>query len=525
MDKKDSSQRSSSADLFQINKKLKSSDKKLNSQIKKTHFVQQQTEKYEKINHLLKHEEQGYLEAEGMEKTLAFKQHQLKNLLPIQNAEKIFDLKLDWGQYSIDYTRNGNHLLLGGSKGHLAMMDWHEKKLACEIQVKESIRDVKFLHDEKMFAVAQKKYVYVYDNQGIELHKLKNHLEPSHLEYLPYHFLLVSASRLGFLKYHDTSTGSIVAEYRMNVREPVCMKQNPYNAIIGIGDNKGCVNMYSPNTSEPLVKMLCHKGNVNSLAFDKRGFYMVTAGTDGLWKVWDLRTYKLLHDYFAPSTVSHLDISQSGVLALSYGCRLQLWKDWQLEKQKQPYMKHESFGYNTITDTQFVPYEDFLGLGIDGGFQSIVVPGAGEANFDAFESNPYQTKKQAREGLVKKLLEKIPSTTISLNPNRIGTIDTASKEVIQAEEKAEKQEREKNQIKKKKNKMRGKNKASKVEARKEFSRQEEKREKAKEAVDIKIRARNAEKEKKSQELKVLNKLDSIDNFDPIYALKKQKKLN
>jgi len=30
-----------------------------------------------------------YLEAEGMEKTLAFRQHQIKDLLPIQNAEKV----------------------------------------------------------------------------------------------------------------------------------------------------------------------------------------------------------------------------------------------------------------------------------------------------------------------------------------------------------------------------------------------------------------------------------------------------
>jgi len=63
-------------------------------------------------------------------------------------------LKLDWGRYKIDYTRNGKFLLLGGSKGHLALMDWKEKKLCFEIQVKETIRDVKFLHDEKMYAVA-----------------------------------------------------------------------------------------------------------------------------------------------------------------------------------------------------------------------------------------------------------------------------------------------------------------------------------------------------------------------------------
>lgn len=72
--------------------------------------------------------------------------------------------------------------------------------------------------------------------------------------------------------------------------------------------------------------------------------------------------------------------------------------------------------------------------------------------------------------------------------------------------------------------MRGKNKAGKVEAKKDFTQNMIQREKAKEAVDIKIRARNAEKEKKRQEMGVLNTLDSIDSFDPIAALRKQKKL-
>lgn len=97
--------------------------------------------------------------------------------------------------------------------------------------------------------------------------------------------------------------------------------------------------------------------------------------------------------------------------------------------------------------------------------------------------------------------------------------------MIEAEEKAAKAELDKNKGEaRKKNKMRGKNKAGKVEAKKSFTKEMIEREKAKAVVDIKIRARNAEKEKKTQEMSVLTKLDSIDSFDPIAALRKQKKL-
>lgn len=41
------------------------------------------------------------------------------------------------------------------------------------MQLRETIRDVKALHNENLVAVAQKKYVYIYDNQGAEVGKAK----------------------------------------------------------------------------------------------------------------------------------------------------------------------------------------------------------------------------------------------------------------------------------------------------------------------------------------------------------------
>lgn len=75
-----------------------------------------------------------------------------------------------------------------------------------------------------MFAVAQKKYLYIYDAQGIELNTMRDVLEPSKLEFLPYHFLLCSATKLGFIKYIDITNGKEIAECKTRKGEATCMK-------------------------------------------------------------------------------------------------------------------------------------------------------------------------------------------------------------------------------------------------------------------------------------------------------------
>ena len=96
------------------------------------------------------------------------------------------------------------------------------------------------------------------------------------------------------------------------------------------------------------------------------------------------------------------------MLAVSFGNRVEVYKDPTKGELKYPYLKHQVF--KTVTELEFCPYEAVLGIGHGAGFSSVLVPGSGEPNFDALESNPYRTVKQRREAEVKMLLDKVRKT-------------------------------------------------------------------------------------------------------------------
>lgn len=404
--------------------------------------------------------EAGYIETEGaMEETWRLRQEELKKHVDVQTAAKMFELELkELGPYAMDWSANGRHLLLGGRKGHVALLDQLSVEVVKELHLREAIRDVHFLQNETMFAVAQKKYVYIYDKFGLELHCLRQHIDPLKLDFLRYHYLLVSAGRAGWIKWHDVSTGQLVTE--TNTRRGACqsMRQNPYNAVMHLGHQNGVVTLWSPSSSVPLVSMLCHRGPVNSLAVDKQGRYMATGGMDGQVKIWDLRTYKMLHRYQFVTPPVSLDVSQRGLLAVGFGCHVNVWKDAMSSKAAAPYLRHDVPG--SVLDTlRFRPYEDVLGLGHNTGFVSMVVPGAGEPNFDTFEANPFQTTKQRREAEVHTLLDKLQPETIGLDPRQLGNVDKDPKAL--AKEQQELMHKADARPHKEKNKMRGKNKLHK----------------------------------------------------------------
>ncbi|KAF3905781.1 hypothetical protein AA313_de0204373 [Arthrobotrys entomopaga] len=278
------------------------------------------------------------------------------------------------------------------------------------------------------------------------------------MEFLPYHFLLATVGNAGYLKYQDTSTGNLVCELNTKMGTPGSMTQNPQNAIIHVGHAKGIVTLWSPNVTTPLVKMLCHKGPVRALAVDREGNYMATVGQESLVSIWDNRMYKKVHSYTTPAPAKSVHISDRGLLAVGWGSHTVVWKDAIRKKANSPYLQHHTPA-NAVEDVRFCPFEDVLGVGHAGGFESIIIPGSGEANFDALELNPFENKKQRQEAEVKMLLNKLQPEMISLDQDEIGKLDRRRPEEKDQESW---QEAEKKRIDEKikiKDRQRGKNSA------------------------------------------------------------------
>ncbi|RAO66854.1 uncharacterized protein BHQ10_002866 [Talaromyces amestolkiae] len=414
---------------------------------------------------ILLENESGFLEPEAeLERTYKVRQDEIRENVGIEVAKKGFELKLEeLGPYRADYTRNGKNLLLAGRKGHIATMDWRAGKLGCELQLGETIRDAKWLHNNQFFAVAQKKNVYIYDHAGVELHCLNKHVEAKYLEFLPYHFLLASAANSGFLKYTDTSTGQLVAELPTRLGSPTSLCQNPWNAILHVGHQNGTVTLWSPNSQTALIKALVHRGPVRSMAIDRQGRYMVSTGQDMRMNVWDIRMFKPVHSYSCYQPGSSVAISDRNLTAVGWGTQISVWKGLfdaaatDAGKVQSPYMAWGGDGQR-IETVKWCPYEDILGVTHDKGFASVLVPGAGEANFDATEVNPYETTKQRQEAEVKALLNKLQPEMISLDPNFVGKLDLIS-DKKRREEREEDNKPKDAAIEKLRNRGRGRNSA------------------------------------------------------------------
>ncbi|KAL2554610.1 Transducin/WD40 repeat-like superfamily protein [Forsythia ovata] len=412
--------------------------------------------------------EGGYLEAEGIERTWNIKQETIAREVDLLGSRNQYDIILpDLGPYTLDFTPSGRYMTVAGRKGHMAIVDMKNMNLIKEFQVRETVRDVVFLHNEMFFAAAQKKYTYIYDRNGTELHCLKEHGAALKLQFLNKHFLLASINKFGQLHYQDVTTGEMVGNFRTGLGRSNVMQVNPFNSVVAVGHSGGTISMWKPTSSAPLVKMLCHHGPVTALAFHSNGHLMATAGMDRKIKLWDLRKFEVLQTL--PGHTKTMNFSQKGLLATATGSFVQILRDFSGSQNYSRYMSHSIAKGYQIQKLAFRPYEDVLGIGHSMGWSSILIPGSGEPNFDSWVANPFETSKQRKEREVHSLLDKLPPETIMLNPTKIGSVkptrkkEKPAKQEIEAELEGAVEAAKKASFKKK---TKGRSKPSKVAKKK-----------------------------------------------------------
>ncbi|CAK5274216.1 unnamed protein product [Mycena citricolor] len=350
---------------------------------------------------------------------------------------------LDGGPYRCRYSRNGRHLAIAGSLGHVSTFDWQTGTMHSELQLQETCRDITFLHDHSHFAVAQKKYVFIYDRDGVELHCLKAHIEPTRLEFLPFHWLLASVGNAGYLKYQDTSTGQLLVEQRTKFGACQVMTQNAHNAVIHLGHQNGRVTLWTPNMPNPAVQVLAHLGPVASVSIDPSS----GGATWGQLVGTEMSKFGIVGTGEARS-----ENGQLGVVLLNWSTAnveplllQQEARSINLTKQvytaptiQQPFLGHVQpplylthlIPQRPLVGVRFAPFQDVLTIGHNSGLTNLIVPGVGEPNFDSGEANPFENRKGRQEKEVRALLDKLPSDMISLDPEFIGSLASETKDTL-----------------------------------------------------------------------------------------------
>ncbi|KAF8121516.1 hypothetical protein EV363DRAFT_1301879 [Boletus edulis] len=412
----------------------------------------------------------------GTSKTASCAAHAARSKTLIEGAEMLLDeivkgagmegakgrqeWRLDGGPYRSRYSRNGRHLAVFGSTGHVATFDWQTGTIHAELQLQETCRDIAFLQDQSFCAVAQKKFIY--DRNGVELHRLKSHIEPTRLEFLPYHWLLATVVRKPwYLRYQDMYTGAIVAEHRTKAGACRTVTQNRHNAIIHLGHQNGVVSLWTPNLPHPAVQLLAHLGPVVSLSVDPStgGRYMASSGADGRQglgavREWTTRGGDAELEWSAKGalavatggSVNHYPVLLLLICATVWVYALFLFLELggvaivTLRGSVGAQRDHITFIPDTGIDTNAVcchfqgcsaalphtcdspPASDIFVVGHNFGLSSLLVPRSGEPNFDSNEADPFENKKRRQEREVKGLLDKIRPDMIALDPDFVGSL-------------------------------------------------------------------------------------------------------
>lgn len=185
------------------------------------------------------------------------------------------------------------------------------------------------------------------------------------------------------------------------------------------------------------------------------GRYLATSGRDGTVKVWDCRNWKgTIREWRTRSGVggAKVEWSQKGFLSVVSTSSISIHAPPAIHTPFTPsvppplYLTHplpsfpkSSSGTGRVGHTpsqpRWCPYTDVLTVPHSLGLSSILVPGAGEANFDSLEADPFEGTRARREREVRGLLDKVPADTIVVDTGGYEGYEVGGMEEVRRERK------------------------------------------------------------------------------------------
>jgi len=325
---------------------------------------------------------------------------ELDKHIDIGTKSRAYTLHLDGGPYKTKYTQSGGSVLYIG-QNRAAMVNTVTLESMCDREIDDRVWDGVFLHRDTFWALAQSKCVYVYDQNGVEVHALREHSNVRGLTYLQDHFLLGTLTHKGVLRYQDTTIGKLVSEIDTKSRGSPIVHDRTNGVVYLAGKECGSITLWSPRTTEYLAKVSASKAQVRHIRVSECGRVLVTASKNEVC-TWDIRNmYKATGRKTYAHKISAVDISQKNIIAIGQKNTVEIvrMKD-SANSAMQTVLSHYT-GKKRVSSLAFMPYEDILTVGTEHGIENIVVPGSALETYRRNE-NPRASKKEKKEYRSKK---------------------------------------------------------------------------------------------------------------------------
>ncbi|KIJ18101.1 hypothetical protein PAXINDRAFT_97605 [Paxillus involutus ATCC 200175] len=215
------------------------------------------------------------------------------------------------------------------------------------IQVMEGhtswVRDVAFSADNRNIASASNDHsIRIWSRSGAHLHTLEGHSAwVTSVVFSDPRKQVFSGSQDGCIKIWDMMTGACV--HTWNVQPGVRALTSPRSGdLIAVASNNGRISIWDTwRLDSPPVLLEGHStwNNVNSIQFLHNGTSLLSGGSDGTCKLWDIRTSQCQQTYSHGSNVNSVAVAP-GDLMIACGGDGNTISLWQTRDASRPRVLH-----------------------------------------------------------------------------------------------------------------------------------------------------------------------------------------